>query len=355
MQAFKPSTKEEWVDRAKIELEGISPFEKLTFDKDGIRMLPYYAAHDLPKSIPSPRPSSGQAYLEPNAWYNLPLVEAIDEVEANKRALQALNSGADGIFFHVHQNISPSRLLKDILVDSCALAFTTDSEPSSFFFSLFDHFRKNKIQPSAAMCFWQKPPAEISEVISEFPAFRVAGFVGETALTPAMEVATFLSKAVRQIDSFIASGLSASQAMNAIAASCFIGQEFYFEIAKLKAWRRLWNTVATGYGLASSELFIHAVVPAWKNKSFEPCENMISAPVGALSAILGGCDGLTINPGKDDPERDDRIARNASSILREESHLGKVSDPTAGSFFIETLTDTLARDAWTKFQGMLYP
>ena len=79
---------------------------------------------------------------------------------------------------------------------------------------------------------------------------------------------------------------------------------------------------------------------------------MLKSTSAALAAILGGCDALTVQPENENPMMA-RIARNVSSILREESHLSKVADPTAGSYYLESLTNQLAINAWKKFQNII--
>jgi methylmalonyl-CoA mutase len=68
-----------------------------------------------------------------------------------------------------------------------------------------------------------------------------------------------------------------------------------------------------------------------------------------MAAIMGGCTALSVIPDHENDERLDRIARNVSSLLREESYLNKVADPTAGSYYIDTLVKEIAEKAWTKF------
>ena len=74
----------------------------------------------------------------------------------------------------------------------------------------------------------------------------------------------------------------------------------------------------------------------------------IHANLEALSAVLGGCDSLTITPCGFDAH----LAENVHHILREESHLDKVIDPGAGSYYVEALTDALSAEAWALFQAI---
>jgi methylmalonyl-CoA mutase len=74
--------------------------------------------------------------------------------------------------------------------------------------------------------------------------------------------------------------------------------------------------------------------------------NLLRATVEALAAVAGGADWLTVRPEWIDPH----LARNIQLILREESHLDRVADPAGGAWYVEALTDMLAREAWKRFQ-----
>jgi methylmalonyl-CoA mutase len=100
-------------------------------------------------------------------------------------------------------------------------------------------------------------------------------------------------------------------------------------------------------------LYILSQTSAWNQTLYDPHVNMLRGTTEAMSAILGGTDTLTVLPfdrpsGNPDPFAR-RIARNIQIILREESHLDKVIDPAAGSYYIENLTDTLIGGAWELF------
>ena len=167
-------------------------------------------------------------------------------------------------------------------------------------------------------------------------------------------MATILAKTVKQLDQLTGSVEKINQALNAVAFSVSIGTDLFLEIAKLKALRFLWLQIAKAYDPNYiSPIFIHATVKAMKSQDYQPHGNMIQGTTASLSAILGGCDALTVQPVGNPVSITTRVARNVSSILREESHMGKVSDPTAGSYYIEKLTDQLASIAWEKFQHLV--
>jgi methylmalonyl-CoA mutase len=136
-----------------------------------------------------------------------------------------------------------------------------------------------------------------------------------------------------------------------------ITPSYFPEIAKLRALRRLWATLLHAYGLPSAlneTLRIHASTATWTQTTLDPHTNLLRHTTEAMSAVLGGADSVSVAPFDSlFAEANDfsvRLARNLSVLLREESSLGHVQDPAAGSYFLETLTNQLAQEAWALFQ-----
>jgi methylmalonyl-CoA mutase len=124
------------------------------------------------------------------------------------------------------------------------------------------------------------------------------------------------------------------------------GSNFFLEIGKLRAVRLLWAQVALAFGLEQFSIRIH-VRTANENKAlYDPYLNLLRVTTEAMSAIIGGCDSLTITPCRFDAH----LAENVHHLLREESRLGRVMDPGAGSYSVEALTDHIASEAWKLFQ-----
>jgi methylmalonyl-CoA mutase len=97
---------------------------------------------------------------------------------------------------------------------------------------------------------------------------------------------------------------------------------------------------------------IHGLSPFWNDSSYEPNANMLKSTTTAMSAILGGCDAITIVPEDENNEGGfkSRVARNVLTILREESYLNLTADATVGSYYLENLIEQISISAWKKFQ-----
>ena len=121
------------------------------------------------------------------------------------------------------------------------------------------------------------------------------------------------------------------------------GGNYFFEIAKLRAARQVWARI-------SSEPMVIWSRTAMANKSlYDPSANLIRCTTEAMSAVLGGCDVLVVDAARF-PEH---LAESVVRILREESHFEEVSDPGGGSYYIETLTASIANEAWKVYEAGL--
>ncbi|HYD43137.1 MAG TPA: methylmalonyl-CoA mutase family protein [Anaeromyxobacter sp.] len=130
-----------------------------------------------------------------------------------------------------------------------------------------------------------------------------------------------------------------------------VGPYYFTEIAKLRAARLLWAQAVAAFGPASADAarMRLAVRTPRRNKSiFDRYTNLLRVTTEALSAVIGGCDQLTVEPFGFDAH----LAQNVQRILQEESHLDAVADPAGGSYYIEALTDAIARAAWKLFQDV---
>ena len=152
--------------------------------------------------------------------------------------------------------------------------------------------------------------------------------------------------AVEELAFAMAAGSDDLASGRAVAGLAFaVGSNYFFEIAKLRAARLLWARVAAAYG-ASGELKLYAVTALANKSIYDPYTNLLRATTEALSAVVGGCDGLVVQAAGFSP----RLGKNVQLLLREESHLNQVADPAGGSYYVEALTGALAREAWAVFQ-----
>ena len=128
-----------------------------------------------------------------------------------------------------------------------------------------------------------------------------------------------------------------------------VGPYYFIEIAKLRAARLLWAQVVDAFGARSGEaarMNLSVRTPRRNKSIFDRYTNLLRVTTEALSAVLGGCDQLTVEPFGFEPH----VAENVQRLLKEESHIDAVQDAAGGSYYIEALTDSLAREGWKLFQ-----
>ncbi|HEY6495156.1 MAG TPA: methylmalonyl-CoA mutase subunit beta [Trebonia sp.] len=196
--------------------------------------------------------------------------------------------------------------------------------------------------------------------LEEFPGVRSVTVDAlpyhDAGASAAQELGLSMATAVAYLRALTGAGLAADQAAGQLEFRYAAGADQFLTIAKLRAARRLWSRVAqacgTGPGGAAQRQ--HAVTSSVMMTERDPWVNMLRTTVACLAAGAGGADAITVAPFDsaiglpDDFAR--RIARNTQAILLEESNLSRVIDPAGGSWYVERLTDQLARAAWSFFQ-----
>jgi methylmalonyl-CoA mutase N-terminal domain/subunit len=128
-----------------------------------------------------------------------------------------------------------------------------------------------------------------------------------------------------------------------------VGPSYFMEIAKLRAARILWALAVDAFGPGddgASRMRLHVRTPQRNKSAYDRYTNLLRVTTEAAAAVVGGCDQLKVEPFAFDAH----LALNVQRILKEEAHLDAVADPAGGSYYIEALTDALAREAWKLFQ-----
>ncbi|HEX5118301.1 MAG TPA: methylmalonyl-CoA mutase family protein [Pseudonocardiaceae bacterium] len=172
------------------------------------------------------------------------------------------------------------------------------------------------------------------------------------------ELGCALSVGVTYLRALTDAGLDVDAAARQVEFRYAIGADQFLGIAKLRAARRLWARVTEVCGVspAARAQRQHAVTAPAMLTRRDPWVNMLRTTVACFAAGVGGADAVTVTPFDSAIGRSNdfarRIARNTQSILLEESQLAGVIDPAGGSWYVETLTDQLARRAWTVFTDL---
>jgi methylmalonyl-CoA mutase len=188
------------------------------------------------------------------------------------------------------------------------------------------------------------------------PAFHNLG------ANAAWELAGLAAAAVAYLRMLDESGLSIEKSLRQISFRVAVDDDQFMTIAKMRAARRLWARVAEVVGdPAGGAAVIHAETSLPMMTQRDPWVNMLRTTLAAFGAGVGGADTVLVSPFDvaipggvpgTTTSFSRRIARNTQLLLLEESHVGRVLDPAGGSWFVEELTEQLARQAWQHFQAI---
>ena len=180
----------------------------------------------------------------------------------------------------------------------------------------------------------------------------------DAGASAAQELAIALATAVVYLRELTARGLHVNQVAGKTHFFLSAGENFFTEIAKLRALKMMWAQVARAFGadLEAQRIKLHAR-GARRNKSpLDVHNNILRATSEALAAALAGVDSITVPPFDAPLGQSDafsrRLARNLQLILQEELRLTKLIDPAGGAWHIEKQTDQLAQAAWKRFQDI---
>lgn len=372
---FADVSKETWKAKAIEDLKG-GDFEKKLVWKtdDGFSIQPFYTIEDIESS-----PSLKNQYKAHNAgstsWISYVEIETSDAKPANELALEMKSFGAEGFLFRLQSAIPDfETLLKGIDPATDHIAFSTP-QPSVSLVEAYITFLKNKgIAPEKvngfyesdileSLCLQGTEPnfnalADVLKLTKAYPNFkglsiRSHAFVNAGAATT-QELAFTLSKITDIVEKLSAQGLEAKEIINEFIAHLAISGDYFFEIAKLRALRILLKNILTLYSCEEINIPVLSSNAAWSKSFYDPNVNMLRNTTEAMSAVLGGCDALMVNPHditfREPTKFSKRVALNISNLLKAESYLDKVADPSAGSYYLENLTASVCEQALNLFK-----
>lgn len=169
------------------------------------------------------------------------------------------------------------------------------------------------------------------------------------------ELGLALSTGARYLRAIVDGGLGIEDAAARVAVRMAVGRDTFLELCKLRALRVCWDKLVRACGAERApRLEVHAVCSRRTLSARDPWVNMLRVTTQVFAAVLGGADVVT--PRAFDEALSEqsalgkRVARNTGLVLREESALGRVADPGGGSYYLESLTDALARAGWQRMR-----
>lgn len=388
---FPPVSTAEWEAKILEDLKGADYQKKLIWKTtEGIDVKPYYRDEDIKgivdeNSLPGVSPFMRGNYPGGNNWEIRQEIGVADPVKANKAAREAFSKGAASLGFDTSGILSVNDLdvlLKGISFPEVSLYLGTASSYSALLKLLSGYVKKNGFSPDVIRGsvdfdpisyillngnFWKSQVADMAEIAEIvklgkelLPTLNVINVNGQyfhnAGSTLVQELAFSLASANEYLAYCTDHGLTADDVTPRLGFAFGIGSNYFMEIAKLRAARLLWAHIVQQYNPSdenSLKTWIHSTTSHWNKTVYDPHVNLLRTTTEAMSAILGGANSVLITPFdnfyKDPDGFSERIARNQQIILREEAYLDKVADAGAGSYYIESLTHSLADAAWKLF------
>jgi methylmalonyl-CoA mutase len=391
-EEFPPVSIEQWEEAIKTDLKGADYDKKLVWKTDeGIKVKPYYTSEDL-KNLKHLKYNVGEfpyvrgAKIGHNNWEIQQDVNVYSIDEANKFALEALERGATSICFIANNKINSqadfSSLLKNIYFNCIDLSFQACQQASKIFDWLLEESKNNNIDLSNANGAINYNPLGVlttfgnwilneekdfilaKEMIEKsrtlLPRYRIllsnGSVIREAGSSIIQEIAFSLAMGNEYLQRLTDLGLAVDDIAPRIQFNFTSGSNYFFEIAKIRAFRMLWAKVVEAYkpaDISCAKAYVHCTTAYFNMSLYDPYVNILRNTTESMSVIIGGADSLSVRPHNLPFQKPNsfsyRIARNAQIILKEEAHFDKVSDPAAGSYYIESLTSSLANEAWKLF------
>ena len=385
---FVAPTRQEWLDKIQVDLKGADFNKRLVWKtNEGFNVQPFYRKEDVerlqtPEAMPGEFPFvRGNKKLD-NEWYVRQNITADSAAEANKKALDVLNKGVNSLGFHIcGSQLSREyveTLLEGIHCDCVELNFTTCKRHSvELAEMLVDIFEKRGYDKENIVASIDWDPMEkmlggkdvegvlqfakpLVEAVKDYPHFRVIA-VNTVALSNAgayivQELGYALAWGAEYLQMLVDAGVDATLAARKIKFNMGISENYFMEIAKFRAARLLWAEIVKEYNPScdcACKMIVNAETTRYNMTLFDAYVNMLRSQTETMSAALAGVHSIVVTPfdaAYETPnEFSDRIARNQQLLLKEECHFDTVVDPSAGSYYIEELTSSLAKEAWKIF------
>ena len=368
LQEFPPVSTQTWEEIIQKDLKGADYARKLIWQTDEkLRIKPYYRAEDIEglqylDSAPGDFPYLRGSQTTPG-WHICEEIDIIDPEEANRAACRAVAAGAEEIaFLNVTIEDGSDLEILDANLREIPVHLENAAEPQLRL--VIDRLTKRP-RPAPLSSGWN-PLSNLdlaAEIIQIAPPglvpFTICGEKFEESGATAIEQAGFtLAAAVDFMAEMQSRKIKIDQAAASVRFGFAIGSNFFFEIAKLRAFRLVWARAVEVFGGAhgSARAYIHARTSSWNKTLYDPHVNILRATTESMSAVLGGADSISVAPFdecyKAPDEASRRLARNTQILLKEEALLSRVGDAGGGSYYLEVLTDSIAREAWKSMQGI---
>ena len=384
---FQPVTSQDWKNKIIEDLKGADYDKKMIWKTpEGFDVNPFYRKEDLPagceNNIPGKYPFT-RGNSADNNWLVRQDLNIADANEANAKAKKIIAQGVEAVAFRVKGKwVTPEyipTLLNGIDAEKIELNFNVcPGKAVEFTTLLVEYYRQCgfnlenirgsiNYDPIEKELFAGKVQENCTEVMkalieatSATPKIRCIAVNSNKLNNAGAYIAQELGYALAWGNEYLCTATEAGIPIDAIAKNIKfnmgISSNFFMEIAKFRAARMLWAKIVEQYQpqcKCSCKMIIHAETSQFNLTLFDSYVNMLRTQTEAMSAAIAGVESITVTPYDTVYEEPTdfamRIAKNQQLILKHESHLNKVADPAGGSYYIESLTASIANEAWKQF------
>ncbi len=359
---FNSVSAKQWKQKIQVDLKGADYNDTLIWNSnEGIAVKPFYHADDFDEF---PKPSNTKA----TQWNICQTIFVADVEKSNLKAIDAIERGAESIKFIIpNDSVSIEGLLKNINLTSTHFCFDLQFLNNDYVKQLSViptkagiHIQTDIIGNLAKSGNWfnnlKDDHKHFESIVKDTNTFSVdASLYQNAGANMVQQLAYGLAHAnayLNHLENIIDNEKKST--FNAIFQMS-VGTNYFFEIAKLRALRTLWNTLASEYNTNPNCNII--AVPTKRNKTlYDYNTNMLRTTTECMSAVLGGANTICNLPYDaiyhKNNEFGERIARNQLLILKHESYFDKVNNPADGAYYIESLTHQLAEKALELFKDI---
>ena len=355
---FSPKTLAEWNDKIITDLKG-KDYENLIWKSpENIKVAPVYNRESV-------NGTKGETTHHHADWE----IEQSLNKPSNKQVLAGLNGGASALLICNVESKDLESVLENVLIQYIQTSIQSDEIENSIeaLLALIEKRNLDKVAIKGSLQYdplmaalkkgsfdstlWKIFKA-VQEKAKDLSSYKTLSIQGQEYHNAGATATQELAFTLAQISEYFAkdSDLKASK----IQVSLGVSTNYFFEIAKFRAMRILWAQISEAYKKEETNLDLRAETGLRTTTVFDPHVNMLRTTSQCMSAALGGANTVNVSnfnaAYKQDDDFAQRMGRNISLILKEESYFNKVSDPSAGSYYIEQITNELSQNAWTLFQ-----
>lgn len=363
-EEFPPVSAEQWLAKISADLKGKSLTALSSATPGGLAIEPVYFADG--------RPLKDQPLKEHPKWDVIQEIQVEDEATANQLALDHLMRGATGLLFYLKGQEDLEKLLRGVEIEYIVLHLHTESAPEKLAKQLQQVMQNRGIEAIEIQGSINFDPLEhlartgnwIQDEASDWHALTASHQALKEEVKSVCVNANFFANAGASLPQQLGIALAMSyeyvhrlklKDLRPLWLNLAVGSEYFAEIAKLRAMRRLWRQLQQSLDFPESALRLCAETQMRNKSSLDLHNNLIRSTAEAMAAVIGGANEVSVkahNALLGGDSFGERLAKNQQNILQHESHLQEVRDMAQGSYFIESLSETLAAEGWAFFQAI---